>query len=425
MEIFPLEGPGWGVRALQHIHAGDFLMEYVGEIIATHSSEMEDREKWYGKMGWSYCYDAERDEESQHLEKTIDATHLGNASRLVNHSCSPNVQVVHVCQGQIERSLLLLFQATRDIEPNEEITISYQTGEMFEGKEREGGGLKDMFDADPDDPALIKCCCGARNCRKVVLSHDYQLDEMHGASIDAFEAHKQGGKSMPLASSCDSKYRAIPRCSSRQGRKEAGSEHRRDSRQQVGRAVRGFASVQQEGRDAEGRDTASGIQPSMGNKRQRIKEAQDMSAVEPVSSRASEGNRPEEEEGSREPLRILESVSLGRDATVSQPSAGGKQQQIKEAHAMGAVRPQSRDPGVTAAGSRFSVGCRQQEVVECMDLSHNSTESSSPKRGERGGEPAPGHLLHQQEVIEILDDDEDSPGAAMPVTIDLTHDDDD
>ncbi len=62
----------------------------------------------------------------------------------LNHSCDPNVGIV----GQI------LFQAMRDIEPDEELTFDYATGD--------------------DDDWTLDCGCGTASCRGRVTGKDWQ-----------------------------------------------------------------------------------------------------------------------------------------------------------------------------------------------------------------------------------------------------------
>lgn len=66
----------------------------------------------------------------------------------LNHSCEPNVQIA----GQI------VFRAMRDIEPGEELTFDYATGD--------------------DDDWEMDCACGSRDCRGRVSGKDWQKVEV-------------------------------------------------------------------------------------------------------------------------------------------------------------------------------------------------------------------------------------------------------
>jgi SET domain-containing protein len=58
---------------------------------------------------------------------SMDATHMGNATRFFNHHCEPNCKVVDVCcgDGSNTSSRLLVFKTLRKIRKGEELTIAY------------------------------------------------------------------------------------------------------------------------------------------------------------------------------------------------------------------------------------------------------------------------------------------------------------
>lgn len=79
----------------------------------------------------------------------------------LNHSCEPNVQIV----GQIT------FRATRDIEPGEELTFDYATG-------------------DDDDWEMV-CACGSSFCRGQVSGQDWKLPELQRRYAGRFSEYLQ------------------------------------------------------------------------------------------------------------------------------------------------------------------------------------------------------------------------------------------
>ncbi|WAR26612.1 SUV92-like protein [Mya arenaria] len=85
-------GRGWGVKALQKIKAGTFVMEYVGEVIS--NEEAEIRGKTYDSVGRTYLFDL--DFNCDDCPFTVDAAVYGNVSHFVNHSCDPNLEVYSV-----------------------------------------------------------------------------------------------------------------------------------------------------------------------------------------------------------------------------------------------------------------------------------------------------------------------------------------
>ncbi|XRB02343.1 histone-lysine N-methyltransferase [Pycnococcus provasolii] len=71
----------------------------------------------------------------------VDAMHLGNAARFINHSCDPS------CGARIEHGCKIVVYALRSISVDEEITYDYQLNE------------------EPG-PEKMACYCGSSNCRK-------------------------------------------------------------------------------------------------------------------------------------------------------------------------------------------------------------------------------------------------------------------
>ena len=70
---------------------------------------------------------------------SIDASHGGDATAYINHSCAPN------CFSRVQHGRMLFF-ALRDIAAGEELTLDYTPSQH------------------PGRP----CTCGAANCRKVM-----------------------------------------------------------------------------------------------------------------------------------------------------------------------------------------------------------------------------------------------------------------
>jgi SET domain-containing protein len=126
-----------GVFAEVPIKRGTRLIEYTGERIS------------HAQASRRY-----RDDDSTHTflfaldDEVIDATHGGNSSRWINHSCAPNCESVEV-DGRV------FIEAIRDIRPGDELTYDYR---MFL-EERHTPALKREF----------RCNCGARRCRGTLL----------------------------------------------------------------------------------------------------------------------------------------------------------------------------------------------------------------------------------------------------------------
>ncbi|CAH4034065.1 unnamed protein product [Pieris brassicae] len=115
-------GCGWGVKTSQKIYQGQFICQYVGEVITFEEAEKRGRE--YDANGLTYLFDL--DFNSAENPYTIDACNLGNVSHFINHSCEPNLGVWAVWADCLDPNLpMLALFATRDIEAGEEICFDY------------------------------------------------------------------------------------------------------------------------------------------------------------------------------------------------------------------------------------------------------------------------------------------------------------
>lgn len=131
----PTGGKGWGLFAGEAIAAGEFVMEYVGEILDDAACEQRLRE--YKAAGERHYYLLEITR-----EQVIDAGRMGNETRFINHSCNANCEAHKRRVGDDTRIGIF---ACRDIAAGEEITYDYQYTAFTEDRWR--------------------CQCGAANCR--------------------------------------------------------------------------------------------------------------------------------------------------------------------------------------------------------------------------------------------------------------------
>lgn len=120
--IFKTKERGWGVRTERAIAKGQYICEYVGEIISF--EETERRGKEYDAVGRTYLFDLDFNEKDNPY--TVDAAKFGNVSRFINHSCDPNLGVWAVWTDCLDLNLpkLCLF-TLRPIKENEELTFDY------------------------------------------------------------------------------------------------------------------------------------------------------------------------------------------------------------------------------------------------------------------------------------------------------------
>ncbi|KOB67346.1 putative huntingtin interacting protein [Operophtera brumata] len=130
LKVFYAAKKGCGVEAANDIPTGEFLMEYVGEVL--------DYEQFY-KRAQAYSDDNNLHHYFMSLkgDTVIDATLKGNVSRFINHSCDPNAETQ---KWTVNGELRIGFFSKRDIVGGEEITFDYQK-------------------------VAQRCYCGAENCR--------------------------------------------------------------------------------------------------------------------------------------------------------------------------------------------------------------------------------------------------------------------
>ncbi|KAH7674912.1 Histone-lysine N-methyltransferase protein [Dioscorea alata] len=125
---------GWGVEALESIEKGDFVIEYIGEVIDDAACEQRLWDmKRRGDQNFYMC--------EIRKDFTIDATFKGNASRFLNHSCDPNCKLE---KWQVDGETRVGVFASRSIKPGEPLTYDYRFVHFG---------------------SMVKCFCGASNCQ--------------------------------------------------------------------------------------------------------------------------------------------------------------------------------------------------------------------------------------------------------------------
>ncbi|CAD7698037.1 unnamed protein product [Ostreobium quekettii] len=146
LEPFFTRNRGMGVKAMEHIRAGEFVVEYAGEVI---SDEQRKRRIAKGGSLLAGAYTMALDNGLY-----VDAYRKGNIARFVNSSCSPNCVVEKWTDAASEFSRLGIFAQT-DIDPGQEVTYTY----MLDAPE----------DMSEDDKEMFVCRCGAPNCRGTLV----------------------------------------------------------------------------------------------------------------------------------------------------------------------------------------------------------------------------------------------------------------
>ncbi|ANM59092.1 SET domain [Arabidopsis thaliana x Arabidopsis arenosa] len=133
-KLIKCEGRGWGLVALEEIKAGQFIMEYCGEVISW--KEAKKRAQTYETHGVKDAYII-----SLNASEAIDATKKGSLARFINHSCRPNCETRKWnVLGEVRVGIF----AKESISPRTELAYDYN----FEWY----GGAK------------VRCLCGAVAC---------------------------------------------------------------------------------------------------------------------------------------------------------------------------------------------------------------------------------------------------------------------
>lgn len=131
---FKTDDVGWGLRTTEDIKKGDFVIEYVGELI----DEAECNRRMEAKIekGDTTFYFLTIDK-----DRIIDAGPSANHARFMNHSCQPNCETQKwVVNGQTKVGLF----AICDIDAGTELTFNYNL--------------------DCRGNELLKCRCNSENC---------------------------------------------------------------------------------------------------------------------------------------------------------------------------------------------------------------------------------------------------------------------
>ncbi|KAJ4289551.1 histone methyltransferase set2 [Kalmusia sp. IMI 367209] len=132
--VIKTEKKGFGLRANTDMKPGDFVFEYIGEVIE--EKAFRRRMVQYDQEGIKHFYFM-----SLTKGEFVDATKKGNLGRFCNHSCNPNCFVDKWVVGDKLRMGIFV---ERKIKAGEELVFNYNV---------------DRYGADPQP-----CYCGEPNC---------------------------------------------------------------------------------------------------------------------------------------------------------------------------------------------------------------------------------------------------------------------
>eukprot|EP01117_Protostelium_nocturnum_P007245 TRINITY_DN2590_c0_g1_i3.p1 TRINITY_DN2590_c0_g1~~TRINITY_DN2590_c0_g1_i3.p1 ORF type:complete len:611 (+),score=190.28 TRINITY_DN2590_c0_g1_i3:140-1834(+) len=145
VQPFMTEKKGWGLMILEDVKAGDFIIEYVGEVIT--NDLCLERMRRVKDDGHFYYLTLDAHE-------CIDARKRGNRARFINHSCNPNCQTQ---KWNIAGETRVGIFALKDIKADTELTFDYQF-ERFGAKKQQ-------------------CFCGEANCRTYLGAKPKQIKD--------------------------------------------------------------------------------------------------------------------------------------------------------------------------------------------------------------------------------------------------------
>ncbi|XP_074251887.1 histone-lysine N-methyltransferase NSD2 isoform X2 [Saimiri boliviensis] len=133
-KIIKTDGKGWGLVAKRDIRKGEFVNEYVGEVIDEEECMARIKHAHENDITHFYMLTIDKD-------RIIDAGPKGNYSRFMNHSCQPNCETLKwTVNGDTRVGLF----AVCDIPAGTELTFNYNLDCL--GNEK------------------TVCRCGASNC---------------------------------------------------------------------------------------------------------------------------------------------------------------------------------------------------------------------------------------------------------------------
>ncbi|XP_053125516.1 histone-lysine N-methyltransferase NSD3 isoform X6 [Hemicordylus capensis] len=133
-EIIKTDRRGWGLRTKRNIKKGEFVNEYVGELIDEEECRLRIKRAHENSVTNFYMLTVTKD-------RIIDAGPKGNYSRFMNHSCNPNCETQKwTVNGDVRVGLFALC----DIPAGMELTFNYNLDCLGNGR--------------------TECHCGADNC---------------------------------------------------------------------------------------------------------------------------------------------------------------------------------------------------------------------------------------------------------------------
>ncbi|XP_038017759.1 histone-lysine N-methyltransferase ASH1L isoform X3 [Motacilla alba alba] len=165
LERFRAEEKGWGIRTKEPLKAGQFIIEYLGEVV----SEQEFRNRMieqYHNHSDHYCLNLDSG-------MVIDSYRMGNEARFINHSCNPNCEMQKWSVNGVYRIGLY---ALKDMPAGTELTYDYNFHSFNVEKQQ-------------------LCKCGFDKCRGIIGGKSQRMNGLSSKGNQPVSTHRRPGRS--------------------------------------------------------------------------------------------------------------------------------------------------------------------------------------------------------------------------------------
>ncbi|OQV24054.1 putative Histone-lysine N-methyltransferase EHMT1 [Hypsibius exemplaris] len=141
-EVFMTAKRGWGLRTSRTVQPGEFICEFVGEVVESDRLLHRDQNNDWAMELTVDNYDG--------TMFHVDPTVCGNVARFLNHSCDPNLFPVRVYQSgdAPDTGVVMAMFSAQVIQKDRELTFHY--GDAYWERQMERG---------------IYCNCGSSKCK--------------------------------------------------------------------------------------------------------------------------------------------------------------------------------------------------------------------------------------------------------------------
>ncbi|XP_028565224.2 histone-lysine N-methyltransferase ASH1L isoform X1 [Podarcis muralis] len=165
LERFRAEEKGWGIRTKEPLKAGQFIIEYLGEVV----SEQEFRNRMieqYHNHSDHYCLNLDSG-------MVIDSYRMGNEARFINHSCNPNCEMQKWSVNGVYRIGLY---ALKDMPAGTELTYDYNFHSFNVEKQQ-------------------LCKCGFEKCRGIIGGKSQRVNGLLSKTNQPVTAQRRPSRS--------------------------------------------------------------------------------------------------------------------------------------------------------------------------------------------------------------------------------------